>query len=58
MTREETLSRLRDLAERARELREATDSPTLARSLQTIELTCEIARWGLGEVSPPTARSS
>ena len=51
MTREETLTRLRDLSERTRELQEATDSPALARILQTIELNCEIARWELGEVN-------
>ena len=58
MTREETLARLRDLTERVRELREATDSPALERTMQLMETYCEIARWELGEISPWTPSSS
>ena len=51
MTREETLARLRDLTERIRDLREATDSPALERTMQLMETYCEIARWELGEIT-------
>ena len=54
MTRDETLTRLRELADRIRELREATDSPALERTMQLMETYCEIARWELGEITPWT----
>ena len=50
MTREETLDRVRDLEQRVRELRRATESPTLERTMQLFELYCHIARWELGDV--------
>ena len=54
MTRDETLVRLRELTDRIRELREATDSPALERTMQLMETYCEIARWELGEITPWT----
>jgi len=50
MTRDETLDRLRDLQRRAQELRHATDSPTLERTMQLFDMYCHIARWELGDV--------
>ena len=50
MTREETLERVRDLEQRVRELRRATDSPALERTMHLFELYCHIARWELGDV--------
>ena len=58
MTREETLGRLREIAGRVRELRQATDIPALERTMQLIEMHCDIARWELGEVSPWTPSTS
>jgi hypothetical protein len=58
MTREETLVRLREITDRARELRQATDSPTLERTMQLIDLYCDIARWELGEISSWTPSTS
>jgi hypothetical protein len=58
MTREETLARLGEITDRVRELRQATDSPALERTMQLIDLYCDIARWELGEVSPWTSSTS
>lgn len=59
MTREETLARLREIGDRVRELRQATDSPALERTMQLVDMYCDIARWELGEISPwPSSTSS
>ena len=59
MTREETLARLREIGDRVRELRQATDSPALERTMQLVDMYCDIARWELGEISPwPCSTSS
>jgi hypothetical protein len=58
MTREETLARLREITDRVRELRQATDIPALERTMQLIDLYCDIARWELGEISPWTPSTS
>ena len=50
MTRDETLDRLRDLQRRVRELRAATDSPSVERTMQLFEVYCHMARWELGDV--------
>ena len=50
MTREETLARLADLQRRVRDLRDATDVPTLERTMQLLDMYCHMARWELGDV--------
>lgn len=44
------LARLRDLHERVRELRRATDSPAIERTMQLLDMYCHMARWELGDV--------
>ena len=51
MTRDETLARLSDLQRRIRELREATDVPSLERTMQILDMHCHMARWELGDVT-------
>jgi hypothetical protein len=58
MTREETLARLGEIIDRARELRQATDIPALERTMQLVDMYCDIARWELGEISPWTPSTS
>ncbi len=57
MTREETLARLRDIEQRVRELRAATDVPALERTLQMFDTYCHIARWELGDIAALTPES-
>lgn len=49
MTAEEALARLREIEQRVRELRRATDLPVLERTMQTLDLYCHVARWELGD---------
>lgn len=58
MTREETLARLREITERVRELRDTTDIPALERTMQLVDMYCDIARWELGEITPWTPSTS
>lgn len=50
MTRDETLDRLRDLQRQVRELRRATDSPSIERTMQLLDMYCHMMRWELGDV--------
>ena len=49
MTRDETIAHLVDLQRRVRTLREATDVPSLERTMQLLEMYCHMARWELGD---------
>lgn len=49
MTREETIARLVDLQRQVRVLREATDVPSVERTMQLLEMYCHMARWELGD---------
>lgn len=50
VTREQTLERLRELQRQVRALRQATDSPSVERAMQLVEMYCHMARWELGDV--------
>jgi len=49
VTREETLAQLIDLQRRVRALRDATDIPSLERTMQLLEMYCHMARWELAD---------
>jgi hypothetical protein len=49
VTREETIARLVDLQRQVRVLREATDVPSVERTMQLLEMYCHMARWELGD---------
>ena len=51
MTREELLAELVDLQRRVRALREASDAPTIERTMHILEMYCHMARWELGDCS-------
>jgi len=49
VTRDETIARLVDLQRQVRVLREATDVPSLERTMHLLEMYCHMARWELGD---------
>jgi hypothetical protein len=51
VTRAETLARLVELQARVRQLRAATDVPSLERTMQILDMYCHLARWELGDVT-------
>jgi hypothetical protein len=51
VTREQTLRKLAELQRTVRELREATEVPSLERTMQILDMYCHIARWELGDIT-------
>ncbi len=49
MTREQAIAQLVDIQRRVRALREATDVPSLERTMHLLEMYCHMARWELGD---------
>ena len=49
MTREQAIAELVELQRRVRALREATDVPSLERTMHLLEMYCHMARWELGD---------
>jgi hypothetical protein len=58
VTHAQTVERLRELQRLVRELRAATESPTLERTMQLLDMYCHIARWELGDVEALSAETS
>jgi hypothetical protein len=51
VTREQTLARLAELQRQVRELREATEIPSLERTMHILDMYCHMARWELGDIT-------
>jgi hypothetical protein len=51
VTREQTLLKLAELQRQVRELREATEIPSLERTMHILDMYCHIARWELGDIT-------
>jgi hypothetical protein len=58
VTREQTVEQLREIQRLVRELRVETESPTLERTMQLLDMYCHIARWELGDVEAMSAEAS
>jgi len=51
VTREQTLVKLAELQRQVRELREATEIPSLERTMHILDMYCHMARWELGDIT-------
>ena len=60
MNREETLKQIEEIQSRVRQLRRATEIPTIERTMQLLDMYCHMARWQLGDVQAmlPEAEAS
>jgi len=54
MNREETLKQIEEIQSRVRQLRRATEIPTIERTMQLLDMYCHMARWELGDVHAMT----
>jgi len=54
MNREETLKQIYEIQSRVRQLRRATEIPTIERTMQLLDMYCHMARWELGDVHAMT----